>query len=86
MSKAARARDLLDNDAAMEAFQAVADAYRNAALMADAKDDLGRYRLAEAEKIVWRVREHIQGIAAGEREAEDAPDDFYRRKRKHRLF
>lgn len=54
------ADDVLNSKALKAAFEAVEKDYLNALLMADEKDDLGRFRYAEAIKVIKLVSHHLR--------------------------
>jgi hypothetical protein len=57
---ASHAAQLLDNEVFKSAIAAVEGQYLNAMLSADEKDDLGRFRYAEAIKVVRMVSRHLR--------------------------
>ena len=64
VQKAQHAGEVLNNQPFKNAMEAVEKQYLDAMLTADEKDDLGRFRYAEAIKVVRLVARHLR-IATG---------------------
>ena len=61
------AKDALNNPVFAEALELAKQAYNAGAMNCDAKDDLGRFRYIEAQKVVEAVERHLKAvIASGE--------------------
>jgi len=56
------AKRLLDDPEIKKAFDKVQDEYLQALLTASEKDDLGRFRYAEAIKVVKMVKQHLHVV------------------------
>lgn len=61
------AKDALNNPVLQNALTLAKQAYNTGAMNCDAKDDLGRFRYIQAQKVVEAVGRHLQAvIASGE--------------------
>lgn len=56
------AKRILNDELITEAFDVLEQAYLEMTLECDPSDDLGRYRYAEAVKVVRQVREHFRTV------------------------
>jgi hypothetical protein len=62
LARGHRALELLKSDVITEAFASLENEYVEAMLGLDRKNDLERYRLMEAVKVVRGVRQHLHEI------------------------
>ena len=65
VATAGRAQQLLDNKEFTTAVEIVEKRYLEALLAADPTDDMGRFRLAEAIRVVRMVVRHLQIVVEG---------------------
>jgi hypothetical protein len=57
-----RARLIIEDDLFSEAFDAIRQGYTDALINCAPGDDMGRYRLTEALRMVSAVREHLEAV------------------------
>jgi hypothetical protein len=66
LSRVGEAKQLLNNPVLMEAFEMQRAALLVGALKCEPRDDMGRYRLLEAAKVVEAVKSHLTTIIAAD--------------------
>lgn len=83
---ASRAKELLSNEAFRDAIKTAREQVYTSALSCDVKDDLGRFRLLTAAKVIDGIERHLKLlIAAAPGESDVDTSTFYTERAQNKL-